>query len=100
MLTNQLCRLLVALMSGQHPFTPGLEYAFTISIVLSKPYWVKPGARGDSRAAIFAAEGTVEGPRLNGRVVPMSGGDYPLSRPNGVIDIVKGKSVALGGRVH
>src|SRR3954464_15951165 len=73
-------------MSDHHPFAPGLDYAFTISITLSKPYWIKPGARGDTRAAIYAAEGTVEGPRLNGRVVPMSGGDYPLSRPNGVID--------------
>ncbi|MBN8816838.1 MAG: DUF3237 family protein [Sphingomonas sp.] len=73
-------------MSGQHPFTPGLSHAFTISIVLSKPYWVKPAVRGDMRAAIYAAEGVVEGPRLNGRVVPMSGGDFPLSRPNGVID--------------
>jgi len=73
-------------MSGEHPFAPRLEYAFTISIVLTKPYWVKPGARGDVRAAIYAAEGVVEGPRLNGRVVPMSGGDFPLTRPNGVID--------------
>lgn len=73
-------------MSTSHPFTPQLEFAFTISITLSKPFWVKPGVRGDSRAAIFAAQGVVEGPLLNGTVVPMSGGDYPLSRPNGVID--------------
>jgi hypothetical protein len=73
-------------MSELHPCTPRLEHAFTISIQLSKPYWVKPAARGDTRAAIYAAQGVVEGPRLNGRVVPMSGGDFPLTRPNGVID--------------
>ncbi len=73
-------------MTDTHPFAPRFEYAFTISIQLSRPYWVKPAARGDMRAAIYAAEGTVEGPRLNGRVVPMSGGDFPLTRPNGVID--------------
>ena len=73
-------------MSEPHPFTPRLEHAFTVSIQLSKPYWVKPAARGDARAAIDAAEGVVKGPRLKGRVVPMSGGDFPLSRPNGVID--------------
>tara|TARA_A100001391_G_scaffold194963_1_gene171809 strand:+ start:3640 stop:4122 length:483 start_codon:yes stop_codon:yes gene_type:complete len=73
-------------MTEIHPFTPTLEHAFTISIELSKPYWIKPSARGDTRAAIFAASGVVEGPRLNGTVVPMSGGDYPLSRDNGVID--------------
>lgn len=73
-------------MDSTHPFAPQLEFAFTISITLSKPHWVKPAARGDMRAAIFAAEGVVEGPLLNGTVIPMSGGDYPLTRPNGVID--------------
>ena len=73
-------------MNDKHPFLPRLEHAFTISINLSRPYWIKPAARGDTRAAIYAAEGKVEGPRLNGRVVPMSGGDFPLTRPNGVID--------------
>ena len=73
-------------MADQHPFMPRMEHAFTISIELSKPYWVEPTARGDTRAAIYAASGRVEGPRLNGTVVPMSGGDFPLSRSNGVID--------------
>lgn len=73
-------------MPTPHPFAPAFEHAFTISIELSKPYWVSPPARGDTRAAIFAAEGRVEGPRLNGRVIPMSGGDFPLQRDNGVID--------------
>lgn len=73
-------------MDEQHPFAPRFEHAFTIAIDLSKPYWVTPSARGDTRAAIYAAAGTVEGPRLRGRVIPMSGGDFPLQRPNGVID--------------
>ena len=73
-------------MSEPHPFAPVLEHAFTISIDLTKPYWIEPSARGDTRAAIFAAAGTIEGPRLNGRVIPMSGGDFPLLRDNGVID--------------
>lgn len=73
-------------MAAPHPFQPQLEFAFTISITLGKPYWVKPPARGDMRAAVHAAEGVIEGPLLNGRVIPMSGGDFPLVRPNGVID--------------
>ena len=73
-------------MAESHPFAPVFEHAFTISIDLTKPYWVKPSARGDTRAAIYAAAGTVEGPRLNGRVIPMSGGDFSLLRGNGVID--------------
>lgn len=73
-------------MADQHPFQPRFEHAFTISIDLTRPYWIQPSARGETRAAIYAAQGAVEGPRLNGRVIPMSGGDFPLVRPNGVID--------------
>lgn len=73
-------------MAPSHPFSPRFEHAFTISIELSNPYYIKPSARGDTRAAIYAVSGKVEGPRLNGTVVPMSGGDFPLARENGVID--------------
>lgn len=73
-------------MSQAHPFAPKFEHAFTISIELSEPYWVLPTARGETRAAVYAKEGKIEGPLLNGRVVPMSGGDFPLSRDNGVVD--------------
>jgi len=69
-----------------HPFAPNLEHAFTVSIGLTPIRWVTPSTMGAARAAIYAAEGTVEGPRLNGKVVPMSGGDFPLLRPDGVID--------------
>lgn len=69
-----------------HAFQPVLEHAFTISIDLGEPYWIRPPARGEMRAAIHARGGTIEGPRLNGRVIPMSGGDFPLVRPDGVID--------------
>jgi hypothetical protein len=73
-------------MAEPHPFQPKLEHAFTIAIELTRAYWIKPSARGETRAAIYAAAGAVTGPRLNGTVVPMSGGDFPLVRPNGVID--------------
>jgi hypothetical protein len=73
-------------MDSPHPFAPRFEHAFTIAIDLSQPYWVRPTSRGETRAAVFAAAGKVTGPRLNGRVIPMSGGDFPLARPNGVID--------------
>lgn len=73
-------------MTEVHPFQPVLEHAFSISIELSRLYRVEPSALGDTRCAIYAASGTITGPKLNGRVVPMSGGDFPLVRPNGVID--------------
>lgn len=69
-----------------HPFAPQLEFAFTVDIDLTKPVWVEPSSMGTTRAGIWAAEGTFEGPRIKGRVIPMSGGDFPLVRPNGVID--------------
>jgi hypothetical protein len=73
-------------MTGIHPFQPVLEHAFTISIELTGFRRIEPTVLGDTRCAIYAASGTIEGPKLNGRVVPMSGGDFPLVRPNGVID--------------
>jgi hypothetical protein len=69
-----------------HPFAPKMEHAFTIAIDLTPVRWVRPSTMGASRAAIYAASGSVTGPRLNGTVVPMSGGDFPLLRPDGVID--------------
>lgn len=68
------------------PAAPKLEHAFTIELLLTTSHWLRPSAMGETRAAVFVASGTVTGPRLRGRVMPMSGGDYPLVRPNGVID--------------
>jgi hypothetical protein len=70
----------------QHPFHPKLEYAFTIAIELTGLRWIKPSNTGMTRAAVYAGTGTIEGPLLRGRVLPMSGGDFPLVRADGVID--------------
>jgi hypothetical protein len=72
--------------SGDHPFAPRFEFAFTVSIDLTPPVYLEPTSMGATRAGVWAAKGTFEGPRIRGRVVPMSGGDFPLVRPNGVID--------------
>ena len=69
-----------------HAFQPKLEHAFTIAIELTGAYWIKPSSTGMMRAAVYAGSGTIEGPRLQGKVVPMSGGDFPLVRADGVID--------------
>ncbi len=70
----------------QHPFQPTLEFAFTIAIELTGFRSIKPTSMGMTRAAVYAGSGTIEGPLLRGKVIPMSGGDFPLVRPNGVID--------------
>ena len=69
-----------------HPFAPTFEFAFTVAIDLTPPVYIRPTSIGATRAAVWAAQGTFEGPRIKGRVIPMSGGDFPLVRPNGVID--------------
>jgi len=68
------------------PTPPVLEYAFSVSITLERVYWVKPTVLGASRAGVYLKDGVVSGPKLNGRVIERSGADWPLQRPNGVID--------------
>jgi hypothetical protein len=72
--------------NAPHPFSPNFEFAFTIRIQLSRPRFIRPSTMGAERAAIYAESGEVEGPNIRGIVVPMSGGDFPLVRPDGVID--------------
>jgi len=62
------------------------EYAFTISITLGDLYWVKPTTQGSTRGAVYVTSGTIDGPAIRGIVIPQSGGDWPLVRPDGVID--------------
>ena len=68
------------------PIEPKLEFAFTVRITLDQRYWVKPTDTGGTRAGIYLKDGTFEGPNIRGIVVPGSGADWPLVRPNGVID--------------
>jgi len=65
---------------------PRFEYAFTITLTLGEVYWVKPTTQGSTRGAVYVTEGTIEGPDIRGVLVPLSGGDWPLLRPDGVLD--------------
>lgn len=67
-------------------YEPRLEFAFTVKISLDRAYWVKPPDIGCVRAGIYLKDGTFEGPNIRGIVIPNSGADWPLVRPNGVID--------------
>ena len=66
--------------------SPQFEYAFSVRIKLSRPRFIRPTTMGSERAAIYAESGEFAGPNIRGVVVPMSGGDFPLVRPDGVID--------------
>ena len=65
---------------------PALEYAFTVTLVLGKAMYLKPTGMGATRAAVYLTEGSFAGPIIRGRVLPNSGADWPLVRPDGVID--------------
>ena len=62
------------------PVTPKLEFAFRIKMLLGIRQKFGPLPQGSVRGFVSAAGGTVEGPRLNGRVVANSGGDWALYR--------------------
>jgi hypothetical protein len=42
---------------------------------------------GAGRGAVYLDDGVIEGPRLRGRAVPNSGGDYALFRPDDVLGL-------------
>ncbi len=62
--------------------TPELEYVFEIEIALTRRYRYGPSYWGAERGFVGVESGTVRGPRLNGRVVPHTGGDWPSIRPD------------------
>ncbi len=65
---------------------PGLEYAFAIRVMLGKRTKVGELPSGFIRGFTPAIGGEVSGPKLNGRVIPNSGGDWPSYWPNGAVE--------------
>jgi hypothetical protein len=62
-----------------------LEYVFRIRIELGIRQKIGSIPQGSIRGFVATAGGTVEGPRLNGRVIPYSGGDWALYRPDNTV---------------
>ncbi|ARP99626.1 DUF3237 domain-containing protein [Pseudorhodoplanes sinuspersici] len=62
------------------PVKPTLEFVFRIRMQLGIRQKFGPLPQGSTRGFVTAAGGTIEGPRLNGRVIPNSGGDWALYR--------------------
>ena len=67
---------------------PRLEHAFDIRINF-KDRWtwgpIHPG--GPSHGYTSVLNGVVEGPKLNGKVVDVSGADWPVVRSDGVVEL-------------
>ena len=56
---------------------PELEYVFRIEIELTERFRYGPTFWGLERGFVGVRGGDVQGPRLNGRIVANSGGDWP-----------------------
>jgi len=63
------------------PAAPGLEYVFTIRAEIGRTM-TGGASRNGERLHVEIAGGSVEGPRLGGRIAP-GGSDWPLLRPDG-----------------
>lgn len=62
---------------------PTLEFVFQMRVELADRLHYGPTLAGVKRGFVAARGGVVEGPRLQGRVVPNSGGDYPTIYADG-----------------
>lgn len=69
------------------PLAPSLTPAFTITLELSPPLFLPTPQLGVRHAAVHVRAGVVSGPRLNGHVLPDSGGDWARLRPDGVLEL-------------
>jgi hypothetical protein len=67
------------------PSTPKLEFVFQIRLKFTRVQNIPNMPSGAGRGAVYLDEGVIEGPRLQGRAVSNSGGDYALFRPDGVL---------------
>lgn len=61
---------------------PHLEFAFAIRLWFTRVNTVPEIPAGGFRSAVYVDRGEIEGPRMNGRAIPNSGGDYALFRPD------------------
>jgi len=63
---------------------PKLEFAMEVRLKFTRVQTIPLMPSGGMRSAVYVDEGTFEGPRLKGRAVPNSGGDYAHFRPDDV----------------
>jgi Protein of unknown function (DUF3237) len=61
---------------------PELEFAFAIRLRFTRTSMVPDLPGGGWRSAVYVDDGEIEGPLLNGKAIPGSGGDYAHFRPD------------------
>jgi hypothetical protein len=65
--------------------SPRLQFAFELRMRFTRVQNIPSMPSGAGRGAVYVDGGEFEGPRLRGKAVPNSGGDYALFRPDGVL---------------
>jgi hypothetical protein len=61
---------------------PRLEFAFEVRLRFTRVQMIEGMPSGANRGAVYLDSGEFSGPRLRGKAVPNSGGDYALFRPD------------------
>jgi hypothetical protein len=64
---------------------PKLEFAFECRLWFTRVQTIADMPSGAGRGAVYVDRGEFVGPRLKGKAVPNSGGDYSLFRPDDVL---------------
>lgn len=67
------------------PDQPRLEFVFEIQLTFARHDSIPMMPSGAGRGFVYVDSGVVRGPRLNGIVLPGSGGDWALFRPDDVL---------------
>ena len=63
---------------------PRFEFALEVRLRFTRVNLITQLPTGGARSAVYVDSGEFHGPRLRGRAVPNSGGDYALFRPDDV----------------
>jgi len=75
---------------------PCLEFAFECRLKFTRVLAIPNVHNGGFRSAVLVDEGTFEGPRLRGRAIPNSGGDYAHFRADDTIEVsIHGRIIGL-----
>jgi hypothetical protein len=74
-----------ALLEWSSKTEPRFAFAFECRLWFTGAQVIENMPTGAGRGAVYVDRGAFEGPRLKGEVVPHSGGDYSLFRPDDVL---------------
>lgn len=64
---------------------PKLEFAFQLRLFFTSRLRFESDRHGTEVGVVIIERGEIEGPRLNGQVVPLSGGDWAHVRSDGTV---------------